>query len=79
MAIHSQHFFQNIFRFRKLQDKLNIFQTERLIMGKVEIDHWGYLDFFFLIFIEQSSVFHKNFGQIAKFDWLPGDIRRKFS
>ena len=48
----------------------------RLKMGKWKIDifHslWGYLNIFTEMFIEQSSVFHMKFVQIAKFDWLPG-------
>ena len=45
---------------------------------KVKIDNFftspsGYLEFIFTqMYIEESSMFHMSFVQIAEFDWLPG-------
>ena len=55
--------------------------SHRLIMGKVEIDHFsvslGIFGFFCFteMFIEYSSTFHKTFVQIGEFDWLSGRLK----
>ena len=53
------------------------YSSHRLIMGKEEIDNFfclirDILIFFTEIIIENSSVFHMTFVQIALFDWLTG-------
>ena len=53
------------------------YNSQRLIMGKVEIckfflSQWRYLDFFTEMFVALSSTLHMTFVQIGVFDWLSG-------
>ena len=53
------------------------YSSHRLIIKKVEIDHFSVsfriFGFFFTeIFIEYSSTFRTTFVQIGEFDWLSG-------
>ena len=56
------------------------YSFHRLIMGKVEIDHffcllWDNLDFFTEMFIEYFAMFRTTFVQIGEFDWLSGWLK----
>ena len=56
------------------------YSSHRLIMGKVEIDHFsvslGIFGIFFTeLFIEYSSTFRMTFVQIGEFDWLSGLLK----